>query len=63
MKKGYYGDVTVIQKMRLRVAYDYEGELTKEKMLYALQNCEIEDITDEEDLETLEVLEIGESSD
>ena len=59
----YYGDVTVIQKMRLRVCAEHTGEMTKKLMLSMLQNQTVEDILDEEVLGIISVEEVGETDD
>lgn len=51
----YYGDVTVIQKSRLRVSAEHDGPMTKALMLSILRQGSFDDIPDEETLEILSV--------
>jgi hypothetical protein len=58
MAKNFYGDVTVIEKRRLRVQITAGKKPSKKKMLEMLKESDYDDITDEENLEYLEILEL-----
>ncbi len=58
--KQYYGDVHVVEKRRLRIAFEMPGKPTKESVLKLLRKGEgIHDIVDEEGLSFVEVTKIG----
>lgn len=57
--KEFYLDVTVIEKRRIRVAFEAKKKPTKDKMLEILKNEEYQDITDEETYDYLSVEEVG----
>lgn len=57
--KNYYGDVYVLQKVRLRIDLNSAKKPTKESVLKQIRDEDYGDILDTEEIETLEVYKLN----